>query len=120
MDKKNIRELIFNSNDISKEIITVKEWGNVEIEIKQMTAGERTKLLGQAFDQKTDQIDTTKVYAEVIIMCTYIPGTNEKVFNLPDRDMLNKKNGKVIEKIALKILDSNTVTDESKEEVEKN
>ena len=46
------------------------------------------------------KVDLTKIYPDMVIMCTFDPETGERVFTEGDRDEIGAKNGKAVERIA--------------------
>lgn len=95
----NLRDKILASNDIPTEKITVPEWG-VDLLIKGMTAGERVTLMQNAYDAKTEQVNMSKVYPDVVVSCACDPTTGEHLFSDADKDALMGKSSAAIEKIA--------------------
>jgi len=78
--------------------VFIAEW-EVEVEVKSMTAGERSKLLKTASDDKGN-MNFEKLYTDIIIMTVYDPETHEKVFTEADRDIINTKNSACIEQLS--------------------
>lgn len=95
----NLRDKIFAAEDIPSETIKVKEWG-VELLIKGMTAGERVTLMQNAYDAKTEQVNMSKVYPDVVVACAHDPASGEPVFSDSDKDALMGKSSAAIERIA--------------------
>ena len=95
----NLRDKILASNDIPTEKITVPEWG-VDLLIKGMTAGERVTLMQNAYDAKTEQVNMSKVYPDVVVSCACDPDTGDHLFSDADKDALMGKSSAAIEKIA--------------------
>jgi hypothetical protein len=114
-----LRDKILNSKDIKKEIVTIKEWDNVKIEIRTMSGKERSVLLKTAVD-KNGELDFEKMYPSIIIATAYDPDTGEKVFNQEDREILNTKSAKCVEEIAKVALRLAGLDGESAKSIEKN
>lgn len=95
----NLRDKIFSADDIPSEKITVKEWG-VDLLIKGMTAGERVTLMQNAYDPKTEQVNMSKVYPDVVVACAHDPASGEPVFSDSDKEALMGKSSAAIERIA--------------------
>ncbi len=93
-----LRDKVFLAQDIAKELVSVPEWG-VEIEVRTMTALERSALLGAAYDEN-GRPDLTRIYPELLIAACYDPQSGEKVFEPADRDALNGKSGAALERVA--------------------
>jgi len=95
----NLRDKIFAAKDIPSENLHVPEW-EVDLVIKGMTAGERVTLMQNAYDVKTEQVNMSKVYPDVVVSCSYDPETDEPVFTDADKEALMNKSSAAIEKIA--------------------
>lgn len=95
----NLRDKILEAEDIPSEKITVPEWG-VDLMIKGMTAGERVTLMQNAYDSRTEQVNMSKVYPDVVVSCACDPDTGLPVFTDADKDVLMGKSSAAIEKIA--------------------
>ena len=95
----NLRDKIFAAKDIPSENLHVPEW-EVDLVIKGMTAGERVTLMQNAYDVKTEQVNMSRVYPDVVVSCAYDPETDEPVFSDSDKDALMSKSSAAIEKIA--------------------
>ena len=94
-----LKDKILASEDIPSETIHVKEW-DVDLLIKGMTAGERVTLMQSAYDAKTEQVNMSKVYPDVVVACAHDPATGEPVFTDSDKDALMGKSSAAIERIA--------------------
>lgn len=95
---KNLRDLILQSDDIPVEVITVKQWGDVELEIRGMNGRDRAKLLRGSMDEN-NELDFEKLYPLLILSCSFDPETGEKVFTEKDLDALNAKSGAALESV---------------------
>lgn len=95
----NLRDKILAAEDIPSETLEVKEWG-VTLLLKGMTAGERIKLMQNAYDQTTQQVNMAAVYPDVVVSCVHDPDTGEALFTMADRDALMAKSSAAIESIA--------------------
>ena len=104
MSKVDIRAKIAGAQDIKKEMVTVEEWDNVEIEVRTLTGKERAVMMNSAIDTNTGTVDFVKMYPELIIAGSYDPESGDKLFSEGDRDFLNAKSGAAIEKLAAVIL----------------
>jgi hypothetical protein len=114
-----LRDKILNSKDIKKELVTIKEWDNAQIEIRTMSGKERSTLLKTAVD-KDGNLDFEKMYPLIIISTAYDPTTQEKLFTIEDRDILNTKSAKCVEEIAKVALRLAGLDGESGKVIEKN
>lgn len=99
-----LREKIFGIDDAKKELVEVKEWG-ISIEVRSMSALERSRLLEKVVDGK-GKVNFELLYPSVVIACSFDPETGEKIFTPEDFAALNEKNAGALEhitKVALKL-----------------
>lgn len=113
-DVQRMRDQIFNSNDLTSEIVAIKEWGGLEIEVRAMTGNERAEYLAmlqaQAPDGDMTKIDWKTFYPTLLASTCYAPArvpggfalgeSSTKVFRPDDVDRVNAKNSKAIERLA--------------------
>jgi len=68
----------------------IVEWDGEKFEIRQPSVGQRGKILQASKVQTGDveKMDFAKLQAVAVICCTYVPGTNEQVFEEADLDAL--------------------------------
>jgi len=95
----NLRDKILATEDIESETINVPSWG-VDLLIKGMSAGERVLLMQNAYDAKTEQVNMSKVYPDVVVSCAHDPETGEPVFTKNDKEAILGKSSAAIEIIA--------------------
>ena len=119
IQKLSIRDMVLNADDIKKTVMKIPEWGDVEIELRGMTGAQRGSLLNRTA-QNENKIDFVSMYPELIIACSYHPGTSYKVFKKEDRDPLNNKAGAVLEKLAAEIMALSGMGAAAAEAAEKN
>lgn len=93
-----IRDQIIAADDIELELVEIPEWG-VTILVKSMTGAERGQML-KAVTTKDGQVDISKAISDVLIFTAHDPETEERIFTLADRDLLNEKSGAAIQKAA--------------------
>lgn len=93
----NLREKILASKDIKEEMIEVEEW-ETKLLIRGLNGAKRARLLQNNID-KQGNINFERMYPELLILTVHDPATKEPVFQPEDRDVLNTKNGGVIEKL---------------------
>ena len=93
-----LRKTILESEDIQTEIVPVPEWNGVKVEVRGMSARERSKLLKRA-TAGGGELDLERWFPELIIATVFDPETGDKVFEPADRDALNGKNGAAISRI---------------------
>lgn len=92
------RDKILAAKDIQSETLEIPEW-DVTIEIRGITGAQRGRILNNAVDNK-GTVDFTKLYPELVIASVHDITTGEPVFTDADRDVLSKKSGAVLERIA--------------------
>jgi hypothetical protein len=93
-----IRDQIIAADDIEVELVEIPEW-NVTIMVKSMTGAERGQML-KAVTNKDGQVDISKAISDVLIFTAHDPETEERIFTLADRDLLNEKSGSAIQRAA--------------------
>jgi hypothetical protein len=93
-----LRDKILNAQDIKSEVLNVPEWG-VDILIKSLTGKKRAVVMGEAMD-KDGKMNFENMYADMAITSSYDPNTQQLIFESTDRNVLNEKNGGILEKIA--------------------
>lgn len=98
-----LRDRIQAANDIRNRLISVPEW-SVEIEIRTLTAIERTRLVKSCTDDEGN-VDLEKMYPMLLIASCYDPETGGKVFDLNDMEMLGEKSASAIEFVARQAMD---------------
>ena len=108
-----LRDQIMKAKDINGELMDIKEWG-VKVEIRTMTARERSRVMENAVDPVSGKTSISTIYPEIAIACLYDPETKEPIFTHEDKDALLNKSGAVLEKIAAKAMQLSGMTpDES-------
>jgi hypothetical protein len=110
-----LKEAIFSSDDITKELVEIPEWG-VTVEVRSMTANERAKLGEGA--AKGDKTDVGAMYALTVIATVYDPTTGLPVFTAQDKEAILSKNGAVIERLATKALGSSGLGEKAVDEAQ--
>lgn len=98
-----LRQTIFEADDILHEDVYVKEW-NVTLRVWGLTSERATKLWQNAVNQETRQVDLNKIYPELVIFsCRAILENGETgpyVFSNGDKDLLVQRSARVIERLA--------------------
>lgn len=94
-----LRDKIMAADDIPAETVKVPEWG-VEVLVKGMSAGERIRLMQNAFDQATQQVNMSIVYPDVLVACTFDPESGDPVFTEQDKTAILAKSSAAIERLA--------------------
>jgi len=106
-----LSEKIFSVNDITKELVTVPEWGNLVVEVRSVTALERASITGDATDMANGgKIDVAQMFSSALIAGLYDPETNEPIFSESDRVAILNRNGGVVERLAGKVLGNSKIT----------
>lgn len=100
-----LSEQIFAINDMKVEQIVVPEWGDLALELRSMTALEKSQVTERAIkDPLTGQIDIGLMYALCIIACVFDPTSGEQVFKEGDEIAILSKSSAVVERVAQKII----------------
>jgi hypothetical protein len=110
----NLRDQIFEVDDITKEIVEVPEW-EVTVEIRSMTAAERAGLTESASGNGT-KVNIALMYALCVIATVYDPETGLPVFKDSDKEAILSKNGAVIERLATKAMGQSGMTEKAIDE----
>ena len=112
-----LKDKILQANDISAEKMKVPEWG-VTVEVRSMNGTQRARLMRDAYDATTEQVDWD--YASLVIAGTYDPKTGEPIFSEENHDAINEKHGGVLERLALRVLHLSGLTADALDESKKN
>lgn len=101
-----IRAKILSCEDIKTEIIFIEAWG-VDVEVRGFTAKKRAEIYRKARTiipgtkgRQIVDVDLAKLYPEIVVESTYVPGTGELVFKSGDIGELNSKAAGPIAQIA--------------------
>lgn len=94
-----LRKAIIDADDLVREVVEVPEWGDIKIEVRSLTSGDRNRLLSAAAREGTSAIDMEKYTADLVILTAFDPSSGEKVFDKADRDMLNQKNSAAVDRL---------------------
>lgn len=123
--QKSLAQQILDANDVEVKPCAVPEWG-VEFELRSPTGEERAALVATFIDveetQRTGSAkmrDLKRMYPSLIIACSYSPDTGERIFpNMDETTLaaLNRKNGAVLERVALECLPLVGLTPDAVEE----
>jgi len=95
----NLRDKIMAAEDIPSEVVNVPEW-SVEVLVKGMSAGERLRLMSNAFDMNTQQVNMSIVYPDVLVACTFDPESGDAVFTEQDKTAILAKSSAAVERVA--------------------
>lgn len=91
-----IRDTILNAPDLPEELVTVPEWGGVQLLVRGLTGKGRGIFMEQAANKT---IDLKRLQADLIIQTLFDPATKESVFKPEDCEALNGKSGVVLDRI---------------------
>jgi hypothetical protein len=85
-----LKDKIKAAQDIQKELVTILDWDNVQIEVRTISARQRSKLFSTATD-KQGNILHDKFHAAMLVASCYDPETTEKLFDDGDVSWLMDK-----------------------------
>ena len=116
---KSLKEQILDFTDIPKVPMTIKEWGGLKVEVWGMSAKDRNSLIMGSSD-KSGTPDPDKLYFRAVVETVRDPKTGERIFSRDDIAALKEKNGKVLERIAIKAYELCGIGGNADEDAEKN
>ena len=93
-----LRKKILTAVDLISEVVDVPEW-DAKLEIRGMTGAERAKFMRRIYNQQKGEVIWEHLYPELLIATAYDPDSGEKVFEDADRDVLNTKAGRVLDRL---------------------
>lgn len=114
-----LKDKIKSAQDIQKQLVVVDEWNGIAIEVRTMTALQRTQILKECTDKDGDIIHT-RFQASLLIACCFDPETGEVLFTNEDSDWLMSKSAGPIEKLASAALAVSGLNKEAVKKAEKN
>lgn len=94
-----LRDKILAADDLKVETVFVAEW-DATVGVKSMTGQTRARMLSNATDPETGEMDFANLYADVVIATAVDPETQIPLFTTGDRDLLNQKSGAALETLA--------------------
>lgn len=116
-----LKQKILAAVDLKSEIVPIPEW-DVTIEVRGMSGRSRAKFIEVAYQaglvKEGQQPDAAMgaamlaIFPEFVIDGVYDPATGKRVFEKSDLDELQGKNGEVIERIALKVIELSGLNDQ--------
>lgn len=118
----NLRDTILAAKDLASDVMEVPEWG-VTIEVKGMSGKTRAKFIelmyknGIAGEEDQAKLGAAMVpfFPEFVLDGARDPATGYRVFEAADMEALVQKNGQVIERIALKVIELSGLNSEGKD-----
>lgn len=110
---------IFEYDDISEELMTVKEWGNKEILIRSLLVKESAEFLTKFQGLNTGHLEPI-MYLVIRGVCD--PATKERIFvdNIATRQMLAKRNPTAMGDISGVVMKISGLGKRAKADAEKN
>lgn len=93
-----LRSKILNYDDRQQKIVTIPEWGDIKVEIRGLSAGERVRLV-KHLQGDDGKIDNASMANWLIVLCSYDPDTGERIFEDDDRDAIAEKAPKPHERL---------------------
>lgn len=93
-----LRKKILDYDDRARQIVDIPEWGDVKIEVRGLTAGERVRLVRHLQDDEGN-IDGGAMANWLIVLCSYDPETGERIFEDDDRGAIAEKAPKPHERL---------------------
>lgn len=106
-----LRDRIIAADDIGRHLVEVPEWG-VEIEVRTLSAGMRTRMLKTA-QTAEGEVDLELLYPTVLIATCYDPETDEPVFTSDDIQIIQEKSATAVEALAQKAMEVSGMTGEA-------
>ncbi len=113
-----LRESILGAKDIQTETVSVPEW-DVTVQVRGLTGTQRARLLKNGFEP-SGAVNFERLYPELVIASTFDPESGERVFTDADRDALNEKSGKALERIAQAAMRVSGLNPDANEDAAKN
>lgn len=113
MSTSTLAQQILDAEDVEIRECKVPEWG-VTLELRSPNGEERAALAESFIDLKatqetgeTQMRDLKRMYPTLVIACAYDPDSGERLFEMDDATIaaLNRKNGAVLERVALTCLE---------------
>jgi hypothetical protein len=117
MDRNALRAHIFNSLDIQKQLVHAKTWG-CDVEVRGMNGTARAAVM-RSYDEN-GRVDYGLFYPAILIATCYVPGTEERLFDEVDRDLLNTKSAAGLEELALPAMQLSGLSKQDLASAEKN
>lgn len=124
-DEQALRSLIFQTSDVVEKLLTIPEWAVrgpdgkkriVQVLVRALPARERAQFL----QSQQARLDFAKAYPDLVILTARHPVTKKLLFKPGDRDELNKKSGRAIERIALCAADISGLSEQALNDMKKN
>ena len=112
-----IKQDIFATNDLSIKEITVPEWGDMTIHLKQLSVQDRQDFAKYTNACQTQGINPAASFFATLMICD--PDTGKRVFTTKDDERkLAEKSATVLDRIVMIGLDHSNLTENSDDEDE--
>src|SRR6266568_1017889 len=128
-DEDELRAVISNLDDVVEVLLPIPEWkvrdkdGKtriVQVLIRSLTTFERTQFIKAMNKNGVENIDMTRMYADLVILSTRHPKTKRLLFKNADSGMLNTKMGAATERIAMRASDISKLSQTALDAMRKN
>lgn len=113
-----LRQEIRECKDIKKEPLEVPEWGQ-RVDVWGLTTLQRSTLFESARTGEGEKTDSRLLFPLLVVEATYLPGTEERLFDASDIDWLNTKSAGATGRIAQAILRLSGLTKEEVDQIKK-
>lgn len=128
-DEDELRSIISNIDDVVEKLLSIPEWKTkgsdgkdrvVQVMVRSLTSFERTQFIKAMNRNGVENIDFTKMYADLVILSARHPKTKRLLFKNADRGMLNTKHGGATERIAMCAADISGLSQKALDSMKKN
>jgi hypothetical protein len=111
---------ILEVDDGDEVLVSVPEW-KVKILCRALPGTERARLLKRNINMQTGAVDLEKMYPQLLALGCFNPKTGKQFFKpAAMQQVMDKKNGAIIERLAVKIAKMSGMDKESVEAAQKN
>ena len=103
---QSLRSQILGIDDSVKEVVTIPEWNNIQLEFHSLSGAEKAEFLTKlnfgkdeeslSNDEKAKRL---QLFVQLAIHTAYLPGTDVKVFDSSDFDALSKKSARALSRL---------------------
>lgn len=83
MDRNKLRAALLKSSQSKSQIVDIEGF---KVEVRYPTVGVREKLIKQS--TKNGELDNYEFIFRAVVSLTFVPGTDESIFELTDKDIL--------------------------------
>lgn len=105
-----------------EELVTVRDWGNVQVLCQALNAEDRIKCQLAAYDANSKTTDYRRAVYEVVAAGSYNPKTRKRIFTPAHRQriMQDPRNGSAVEHLFMVILRLSSMLASDQEKARKN